>query len=254
MPVIAGGEALPRKRSCCSPCCIAVLVLAAALAALLFMLYPRDTEPAPPPARGLRVVEIDLDKGYRVEPVLAENRTEGDLFPEMMTRLRPYAAINGTFYDPEKRPLGDVVIGGRLVNRGHYRTAVAVTDDGKVVFRHRSGGRFDWSGYTAGLAAGPRLVHNGKIACDPVADGFGPGSVTLEASRSGVGITADNRLILATMTKAVTLRGFAQIMLDHGCVEAMNLDGGGACGLYRDGKILTLPGMPMAGILAVFEK
>lgn len=200
------------------------------------------------------MVEIDLDKGLRVEPVLAEDKEQGDLFPEMMSRLRPYAAINGTFYDPEKRPLGDVVIGGELVNRGHYRNAIAVSNSGKVVFRHRNSGRFDWDGYRAGLAAGPRLVHKGKIACDPVADGFGPGSVTLEAPRSGVGITADNRLILATMTKPVTLAEFARIMLERECVEAMNLDGGGACGLYHDGKILTMPGMPMAGVLAVYEE
>ena len=206
----------------------------------------------PPP--GVRVVEVDLSKGYRVEPVMAENRAEGDIFPEMVTRLRPYAAINGTFYDENKRPLGDVVIGGRLVNRGHYRSAIAVTDDGKVEFRHITGGRFDWSGYRAGLAAGPRLVHNGEVFLRPNEDGFTMSSLKVVAARSGVGLTRDDRLLMVTVTRPVTLAVFAAIMRDLGCVEAMNLDGGGACGLYRDGDILTLPGLMMANLLAVYKE
>lgn len=208
--------------------------------------------PDPPP--GVRVVEIDLSKGYRIEPVMAENKAEGDIFPEMVERLKPYAAINGTFYDENKRPLGDVVIGGKLVNRGHYRSAIGVRDDGTVVFRHRMSGRFDWSGYRAGLAAGPRLVAEGKIACDPVADGFGPGSVTLKARRSGVGITADNRLLMVTDTRTVTLAEFAETMLALGCTDAMNLDGGGACGLYGDGEMVMIPGLMMSNILAAYKE
>jgi exopolysaccharide biosynthesis protein len=34
----------------------------------------------------------------------------------------------------------------------------------------------------------------------------------------------------------------------------MNLDGGGASALYLDGDFLELPGLPMANILAVYEK
>ncbi len=87
-----------------------------------------------------------------------------------------------------------------------------------------------------------------------MADGFGPGSVTLSAPRSGVGVTADNRLLLVTTTSRFTLAQFAGMMLELECVEAMNLDGGGACALYRDGDFLELPGLPMANILAVYNK
>jgi exopolysaccharide biosynthesis protein len=146
------------------------------------------------------------------------------------------------------------VIGGRLVNRGHYRTAIGIRNNGTIEFRHRASGRFNWSGFKAGLAAGPRLVHESKIDCDPVADGFGPGSVTLSAPRSGVGITADNRLLLVTTTSRFTLAQFAEVMLELECTEAMNLDGGGACALYRDGRFLELPGLPMANLLVVYKK
>lgn len=230
------------------------LLFIAALVTIAAVLIPhhRDERPAPPP--GVRMVEIDLAKGYRIEPAMAKDRTGGDIFVEMVTRLKPYAAINGTFYDENLRPLGDVVIGGKLVNRGHYRTAIGIRMDGTVEFRHRTSGRFNWSGYRAGLAAGPRLIRDGKIALDPVADGFSKASLTLSAPRSGVGITADNRLLLVTTTRRLTFAQFAEIMLGLGCVSAMNLDGGGACALYHDGNFIELPGLPMANVLAVYEK
>ena len=221
------------------------------LAAVGYSYLREKPRPLPP---GVRMVEIDLSKGFRIEPVMASDKANGDLFAEMVERLKPYAAINGTFYDENLRPLGDVVIGGKLVNRGHYRTAIGVRTDGTIEFRHRASGRFNWSGFNAGLASGPRLVHAGKIACDPVADGFGPGSVTLSAQRSGVGITADNRLLLVTTTSRFTLAQFAGIMLELECTEAMNLDGGGACALHRDGDFLELPGLPMTNILAVYQE
>lgn len=221
------------------------------LAAIGFS-YLRERRPPLPP--GVKLVEIDLSKGFRIAPVMASDKATGDLFAEMVERLKPYAAINGTFYDENLRPLGDVVIGGELVNRGHYRTAIGVRTDGTIEFRHRTSGRFDWSGYRAGLAAGPRLVHAGKVDCDPVADGFGPGSVTLSAQRSGLGITTDNRLLLVATTSRFTLKEFAGIMLELECTEAMNLDGGGACALYRNGDFLELPGLPMTNILVVYEE
>ncbi len=125
------------------------LVFIAVLVVVILVLMPHRGEKRPAPPPGVRLVEIDLTKGYRIEPVMASDKAYGDLFAEMVTRLKPYAAINGTFYDENLRPLGDVVIGGKLVNRGHYRTAIGVRNDGTIEFRHRASGRFNWSGFKA---------------------------------------------------------------------------------------------------------
>lgn len=203
----------------------------------------------------LKVVEIQLGRGIEIRPAMTNAKSpDQETFQDMVSRLKPYAAINGTYYDENIKPLGDIVIGGKVVNQGHYPNAIAITKSGKVEFIRGEKGRFNWSGYEAGLAAGPRLVHRGKVSLDPVADGFSRRSLTITAYRCGVGITKNNKLLLVTMREQVTLAEFAKTMLDLGAVEAMNLDGGGACGLYRDGKYLAIPPLPMSNILAVYRK
>ncbi len=200
----------------------------------------------------VHVVKIKLGSDVEVRPAVASGVCES--FKDMMRRLKPYAAINGTFYDTDYRPLGDVVIGGKLVNRGHYRNAVAYKKTGEVHFLHVSKGRIPWHGYRAGLAAGPRLVHDGKIALDPVADGFGRRSLTLSSYRSGVGRTKDGYLLLVTTKQPMTLQEFAKVMYGLGSVEAMNLDGGGACGLYHKGKVVVSPYLQMTNVLLIYKK
>ncbi|MHB0913460.1 MAG: phosphodiester glycosidase family protein [Armatimonadota bacterium] len=193
----------------------------------------------------VKVVRLDPAK-VEMHPVLAKKG--GESFAEMVARLRPHAAVNGTYYDEKMRPLGDVVAGGRLVNRGCYRNAVAMTPGGRIDFLHTEG-RLRWRGYRAGLAAGPRLVHGGKVALDPVSDGFSSRSLTVRAPRTGIGRTKDGKLLLVVAKQRITLSKFARLMLDLGAVEAMNLDGGGACALYQDGKTLANPQVQMTNIL-----
>lgn len=199
----------------------------------------------------VKVVEIPVGSGMEIRPVLARG---GEHFSKIIDRLQPYAAINGTFYDERLHPLGDVFINGKLVNRGAYRHAIAITGKGSVSFIERRNGRFNWSGYRSGLAAGPRLVHDGKIVLDPVADGFTLRSRSVRAWRSGVGITKAGKLLLVTAKKSLTLDQFAETMLDLGSVEAMNLDGGAACGLYYHGRTLANPTIPMTSVLVVYKK
>lgn len=206
------------------------------------------------PNLNAHVLKIGLGPGVEIRPALADPKSpNGEQFDSMVRRLKPYAAINGTFYDENYKPLGDVIINGRRVNRGHYRNAIAFTYDGKVEFLHSSK-RLSWTGYKAGLAAGPRLVHRGRITLDPVADGFSRRSLSLSALRSGVGITADNKLLLVTTKRPMTFEEFAEMMKDLGAVEAMNLDGGSACGMYYAGKLVAYPVVPMTNILMVCKK
>lgn len=188
-----------------------------------------------------------------LRPVLAQGNPRGEMFEQMMARLHPYAAINGTYYTPEMRPLGDIVAQGHLINRGGYRDAIAQTTAGAVVMRHcAKKGRFRWHGFRSGVTAGPRLVHLGRVALNPVADGFSSRSLSIAAPRSGIGVSNSGNLLLVTVTRPVTLAEFAGIMRTLGAKEAMNLDGGGACGLYFHGSTLVSPERPMTNVLAVY--
>lgn len=205
-------------------------------------------------ARHVYVVRIN-PKEVNIYPVMANGKhTRSESFAEMIERLKPYAAINGTFYDENMRPLGDIMVDNKLINRGRYPNALAVRRDGSVGIVRRARGKTPWPGCKAVLAAGPRLLHYGKIKLDPIADGFTIKSLSIVAARSGAGITKDGKLLLVVQTDPVKLAEFAQTMRDRGAVEAINLDGGPACGLHHRGKTIIEPGLRMTNLLVVYNK
>lgn len=212
---------------------------------------PPETTPAA--TQWLQVVRLNTRAGIEIRPVLAsEDSEKSEMFTDLIGRVHPHAAINGTFFSPEKIPQGDILIDGKLAVRGHYRNAIAMRNDGRVEIIRRQGDRFNWTGYKAAMSSGPRLIHRGKITLDPVSDGFRKAALTIVAARSGVGVTATGDLLLVVQRKPVKLADFAKTMLDLGAVEAMNLDGGPACGLYHDGQLLAVPALRMTNVLCVF--
>ncbi|MHB1001494.1 MAG: phosphodiester glycosidase family protein [Armatimonadota bacterium] len=200
----------------------------------------------------IKVVEIETGSNVEIRPVLAKEG--GESFGDMIGRLKPYAAVNGTYYDENMRPLGDILADGKMINRGGYRNGVGVTRSGRVEFIRKSKGRLSWRGYRSGVAAGPRLVTDGKVSLDPVADGFSKRSLTIKAWRTGIARKKNGNMLLVVARKSLTLREFADLMVDLGAVQALNLDGGGACGLYHDGKTLATPSLPMTNIIAVYKR
>jgi uncharacterized protein YigE (DUF2233 family) len=205
--------------------------------------------------KDLQVVEIGLGPKVEIRPLLAKGGAGNhESFAEIVGRNRPYAAINGTFYDSQYRPLGDVLRQGKLVVRGRYPNAIAMRNNGKVEFVRRKGDNFDWRGYRFALAAGPRLIHSGKLSLTPIADGFSERALVIRATRSAVGLSKSGKLLLVVCQSPVTLTEFAVALRDIGAVEAMNLDGGPACGLYHNGKIIIDATLPMTNVLAVYKK
>lgn len=98
-----------------------------------------------------------------------------------------------------------------------------------------------------GIGAGPVLVDNGKFTDSYVAElfngtsGIGPDS---NQPRTAVGITADKKMIFFVcegrqMTSGIsglTTADVANVLIDLGCVEAINLDGGGSSCMLVNGK------------------
>jgi hypothetical protein len=102
------------------------------------------------------------------------------------------------------------------------------------------------------IGAGPVLIKDGEIRNTYEAELFdGESGVAPESSnpRSAIGITSDNRLIFfvcegRNMTSGVvgyTLAEVANIMNSLGCVEALNLDGGGSSCMLVNGKETIIP-------------
>lgn len=189
--------------------------------------------------------------------VLAQRFPGGDeAFTGMVQRAGAVAAINGTFFDKyTRRPIGDIVVHGQLRHSGRMGTAMAITPDnqvrfGRVVWGHAA----DWSGYETVLACGPTLVKDGHIPLDPSGERFRDPHVLGAGVRSAVGLTAERRLLLVSIPRAITLSKLAAVMQALHCVDAMNLDGGASMAMYYRGKVVLPAGRRLTNVLVVSEK
>ncbi|BBI35410.1 phosphodiester glycosidase family protein [Cohnella abietis] len=173
-------------------------------------------------------------------------------------------AINGSFFDAYtksdiKIPYGNIVSGGEQRKKDLSDRRTIFTFDKNNLVKLISGTyykeQFKNITIEGGVQVGPRLVKNGKVELNVVAEGFkDPKILTGGGARSALGITRDHKLILLT-TGGATIPQLAEMMKQVGAYQAMNLDGGASSGLYVDGKYLTTPGRQISNAIIVkYEK
>jgi hypothetical protein len=104
------------------------------------------------------------------------------------------------------------------------------------------------------ITAGPRLIVDGKVEVDPIAEGFTEKKITeYRAQRSSLGLTKNNNLLLVTVPN-VTIYELAEIMEELEAYQALNLDGGASSALYANGKVITYPGRKLSIFLTVLKR
>jgi len=115
-------------------------------------------------------------------------------------------------------------------------------------------GFIDVKKYGEIITAGPRLLVDGNIEVDPLAEGFTEKKIVeYRAQRSALGLTEDNRMLMVTVSN-VTIYELAEIMKQLGAYQAMNLDGGASSGLYANGRLITAPGRKLSTFLTVIYR
>ncbi|MBP6686263.1 MAG: phosphodiester glycosidase family protein [Lacibacter sp.] len=128
----------------------------------------------------------------------------------------------------------------------YYIKSVKVTyslhkDDFKRVFRK-------WNMQTA-IAGGPALIQNGRIDVANNEERMFTGkAIDDKHPRTAMGYTADGKLIILVVqgrmpgiAEGASLTHLAKLLLDLGCVEALNLDGGGSSCMLVNGKETIKP-------------
>ena len=103
------------------------------------------------------------------------------------------------------------------------------------------------------ISGAPRLVQDGAIVTqlDP---GFEEARFTTASTpRTAVGVNRKGQLLLVSVPAATTQQ-MRELMLNLGCVDAINLDGGGSCAMYYDGQYLATPGRELTVTLQVHVK
>lgn len=210
----------------------------------------------------VNVVSIDLnDPQIIIKPVLAQKNTgksySAERFSSFIKRLKPVAAINGTYHDTSTlHPVGTIIIDGKIASVGSHGTLVGITYTGEIEFRLTNGSNkfyIPWVFYQQGICSGPTLVYQGKIYLQPRKERFKDPRVLGYAPRSALGVTKDNKLLLVTVRTSINLKKLAKIMYALGCQNAVTLDGGGSSSLYYKGKYVTYTNRRLTNILAVYK-
>jgi hypothetical protein len=170
----------------------------------------------------------------------------------------PEAIVAGFFVRDPYRPLGEVRIGGSVVEHepvtapwGERRACVHV--DGSV----RLAARGDIAAEPGGdlVQAGPLLVHDGRaVIGDDDREGFSAGAGQFDSDitvgrypRSALGVGDDELLAVCCdgrrsgVDAGLELGEVARLMLSFGAREAINLDGGGSATLVHRGHLLNRP-------------
>ncbi len=169
-------------------------------------------------------------------------------------------AVGGGFsVKPEMEPLGELWVDGRaqphraFADPWHRSRAALAAMNGHVAIDHRD--RLPPQPGGSLLQAGPLLVRDGRsaIAGTPDPEGFSATAhefdEDLTASREprlAIGRTRDALLALAAEGRGeedagLTLWELADVLVDLGAREAMNLDGGSAGVIVAAGRRLNTP-------------
>ncbi len=97
------------------------------------------------------------------------------------------------------------------------------------------------------IGVGPALIMDGKIRITSDEEVFFGTTIPLVHPRTAAGYTKDGKLILLVVdgrqkeSRGVSLQELATLMAELGCVEALNLDGGGSSTIVVNGVRLNRP-------------
>ena len=106
---------------------------------------------------------------------------------------------------------------------------------------------FDWLQAENAIGGGPMLVQNGQLTFAGAAEKFPTSFTDVRHPRTAIGRTADGDIWLVVVdgrsesSSGCTLAELAQVMLDLGCANAMNLDGGGSTTMTIQGLTVNHP-------------
>lgn len=176
-------------------------------------------------------------------------------FAQMVRRAEPTVALTGTFFcTRSKRPIGDIVIDGQLTHFGGLGTALCITESNEVEFiRPEKYTHQDWSRFDFVVCSGPRLVKNGVAYVEPRSEGFRDKRMLRRNGRLAIGVTEDNRLIIAVTRKKVYLSRMAKAMKWIGVRDAINLDAGSSMGLHYKGQTMIQPKRWLTNLVLVYQ-
>ena len=198
-------------------------------------------------------VDIQLSSIQYLKAAFAKN-TYGRNINEPTSKIAEehgaIVAINGDFYG--FRDYGYVIRNGVLY-RSNYKNdteqVFAIYDDGRCetfLSKNISAQQLMDNGVIQMLSFGPALVENGVVTVQE-SDPDDLETIAGRNPRTAIGMIEPLHYVFVVVdgrtreSVGYTFYELANVMLDYGCIEAYNLDGGGSSTLYFNGKVINTP-------------
>ena len=197
----------------------------------------------------INIIKIDFHRNdLEILTATATPTTGRKRTSDIVHEWNAIAGVNGGYFNfKPPTPVGLVMHDGKLLNPpiadippraaiGFTPTHRVVIDrvemkDGKLVGLHNT----DWSDVTEALGGGPMLVHDGKLENTWAEESMNVAFNRVSHPRTAIGVTKDTTVIMVVVdgrqpkvSIGMPLDNLAVLMINLGCVEAMNLDGGGS--------------------------
>ena len=163
--------------------------------------------------------------------------------PKYVENYQVVAGVNGDYYNMANgKPAGPLVMEGVVYKPNERSNFFGVLKDGTAIIRRYADYVEHQDEIVEAIGGGGILVENGVSKVKPIKPEL---RETSRASRTAVGLTADNKVILMTFdgrqkpySTGANMEEISQAMLDAGAVIAMNLDGGGSASMVakREGE------------------
>jgi len=134
-----------------------------------------------------------------------------------------------------------------LMATGDKMTLLSSLHPGQHISIHIQTLGFDWEKIENVIGGGPVLLRDGKVSVDAEEEGFPASFYAKRHPRTAVGKTAAGDVWLVAIdgrqeiSAGSTLDETAKVMLRLGCVDAVNLDGGGSTCLHLLGITVNRP-------------
>lgn len=149
-----------------------------------------------------------------------------------------------------------------LVGRGKAAESLTKLRPGQKVSIQMDTSGFDWSMVKNVVGGGPYLVRSGRPSVDWQRQGFQDTFSLKRHPRTAVGTTREGDIVFVAvdgrqeMSDGATLDEMAAIMVRQGCLEAINLDGGGSTSINLFGTTLNRPSdgkeRPVSNAILIF--
>ena len=129
-----------------------------------------------------------------------------------------------------------------------------------------SKGNEKWNAASFIVGGGPQLISDGKVAITFEQEKIAPNFVRDRHPRTVIGRLGDGRVLIATVdgrqpgvSVGMSLPELADLSLEFGAIEAINLDGGGSTTMVVQGKVVNVPSdqtgeRPVSDAILIFAR